>query len=97
MEADPLKTSATGWLAGELGKPSQTTMAEYRAFTLGHDGHITASRAFVCANDEDATVWAKQLVDGHAIELWSGERFVIKLEHQYEERPPQEPPPQSER
>ena len=54
-------------------------MNEYRAYTMGHDGHITASRAFVCEGDEDATVWARQLVDGHDIELWSGERFVIRL------------------
>ena len=57
-------------------------MNEYRAFTLGHDGHVTASRAFRCADDSEAIVWAKQLLDGHDIELWSGERFVVKLEHQ---------------
>jgi len=54
---------------------------EYRAFTMGHDGHIKSSRAFVCESDDDATVWAKQLLDGHDIELWSGERFVIRLDH----------------
>ena len=54
---------------------------EYRAYVMGHDGHIKASRAFICQNDEDATVWAKQLVDGHDIELWNGERFVIRLGH----------------
>lgn len=57
-------------------------MNEYRAYTVGDDGHFTASRAFTCANDGDAIVWAKQLVDGHDVELWSGERFVVKLEHQ---------------
>ena len=56
-------------------------MAEYRAFLVGEDGHITGSRAFLCDDDADATVWAKQLVDGHDIELWSGERFVIRLGH----------------
>ena len=54
-------------------------MNEYRVYTMGHDGHIKSSRAFVCASDEDATVWAKQLIDGYDIELWSGERFVIRL------------------
>lgn len=34
----------------------QAQVNEYRAFTVGHDGHVTASRAFVCANDEDAIV-----------------------------------------
>jgi hypothetical protein len=50
------------------------------------DGHFAASRAFTCADDDDAIVWAKQLVDGHDIELWSGDRFVIKLEHQLEKK-----------
>jgi len=55
---------------------------EYRAYSVGDDGHFNASRAFKCANDDDAIVWAKQLVDGHDVELWNGDRFVIKLEHQ---------------
>lgn len=55
---------------------------EYRAFIVGDDGRITASRAFTCANDDDAIVWTKQLMDGNDMELWSGERFVIKLDHQ---------------
>ena len=57
-------------------------MNEYRAYTVGYDGHFTASRAFKCANDDDAIVWARQLVDGHDVELWSGDRFVVKLDHQ---------------
>ena len=56
-------------------------MNEYRAYTLGDDDHITASRGFTCPGDSDAIVWAKQLMDGHDIELWSGDRFVIRLDH----------------
>ena len=44
------------------------------------DGHFVGFRAFVCESDADATIWAKQLVDGHDVELWSGERFVVKVE-----------------
>jgi hypothetical protein len=36
----------------------------------------------VCARDEDAIVWAKQLVDGYDVELWSGDRFIVKLDRQ---------------
>lgn len=54
-------------------------MAEYRAYILGDDGHISDFQAFVCDGDTEATNLAKQLVDGHDVELWSGERFVIKL------------------
>jgi len=54
---------------------------EYRAYTVGTDGHITSSRAFRCADDGEAVTWAEQLQDGRAIEVWSGERFVIRLDN----------------
>jgi hypothetical protein len=55
-------------------------MADYRAYTIGHDGHFSDCEARSCAEDREAIEWAKQLVDGRAIELWCGERFVAKFE-----------------
>jgi hypothetical protein len=63
-------------------------MAEYRAYMMGEDGRIRSYRAFVCDGDADALVWAKQLLDGNDIELWSGDRFVIRVNHAGV-RPPQ--------
>jgi hypothetical protein len=84
LSADPLKGGAAGWLAGELGRQKwDLGMAEYRAYVM-EDGHIRSSRAFVCDDDADAIVWANQLVDGHDIELWSGERFVTRLNRKQE-------------
>ena len=57
-------------------------MAQYRAFTIGDDGHSISYRAFTCVNDAEAIVWAKQLLDHHAVELWSGDRFIIRLDDQ---------------
>jgi hypothetical protein len=54
---------------------------EYRAYTIGPDGHFISHRAFVCANDADATEWAGQLIDGHDIELWNEGRLVARLDH----------------
>jgi hypothetical protein len=54
-------------------------MNEYRADLIGKNGHIANSRAFVCANDDHAIVWAKQLAGGDGVELWSGNRFVFRL------------------
>jgi hypothetical protein len=54
-------------------------VSKYRAYVMGADGFIAHLRAFICGNDADATVWAKQLVDGHDVELWSGDRLVIRL------------------
>ena len=54
-------------------------MSEYRAYIIGADGHISNFRAFAAETDADAIVWAKQLVDGHDVELWSGPRLVERL------------------
>jgi hypothetical protein len=59
-------------------------MTEYRAYVIDEDGHIRTFRAFVCDGDADAMVWAKQLLDGNDIELWSGDRFVSRLNHKPE-------------
>jgi hypothetical protein len=55
-------------------------MIEYRAYIVGHDGHVVSSQSFTCDTDADAIVWAKQLVDRHDVELWSGKRFVRRLD-----------------
>jgi hypothetical protein len=62
-----------------LSRLGTTEVSEYRAYVIGDDGHIASFRAFTCDGDADATVWAKQLIDGHDIELWSGARLVIRL------------------
>lgn len=55
-------------------------MNEYRAYIVGADGHFISYRAFRCEDDSEATAWAKQLIDDHDVELWSGERFVVRLD-----------------
>jgi hypothetical protein len=55
-------------------------MADYRAYTVGDDGHFIGVEPLICASDAEATAKAKRLVDGHDVELWSGERLVVRLE-----------------
>ena len=55
-------------------------MKHYRIVTIDYDGKLSRHRGFVCDNDDDAVVWAKQLVDAEPVELWSGARFVARLE-----------------
>jgi hypothetical protein len=55
-------------------------MANYRIVTIDKAGNLGRHRGFVCENDDDAIVWAKQSVDDAAVELWSGPRFVARLE-----------------
>jgi hypothetical protein len=54
-------------------------MPEYRASLVSEDGSVLRSVLLVCPNDEIAEEYARQLVDGHAIELWQGERRVGKF------------------
>ena len=55
-------------------------MAENRAYAVGHDEHFIGFEPLVCADDAEAIEQAKRLVVNHTIELWSGERLVIRLE-----------------
>jgi hypothetical protein len=54
-------------------------VADYRAYTVGLDGHFVGIEPLTCADDAEAIEKAKGLVDGHDVELWSGERFVTRL------------------
>ena len=58
-------------------------MAEYRAYTVGRDGHFTGFEPMVCGDDSEALERAKGLLDDHDIEVWSGERLVGKLESKH--------------
>ena len=51
-------------------------MGEYHAYFLKEDGHIEQRLDLVCLDDEAAKVRAKQLVDGHDVELWQLDRYI---------------------
>jgi hypothetical protein len=55
-------------------------MAEYRIFTVGTDGHFISSKPLLCDDDEEAVQKAEQLLDGHDLQIWSGPRYVRRLE-----------------
>src|SRR5882757_35667 len=52
------------------------TMQDYRAYIPGPDGHIQNRVDIVCEDDEAAKERAKQLVDGHDVELWQSARHI---------------------
>jgi hypothetical protein len=56
-------------------------VVDYRAYTVGIDGHFIGYEPMKCADDIEAIEKAKRFVDGHDIELWSGERLVIRISH----------------
>ena len=55
-------------------------MGEYRIFTVDRDARLVSYRKFSCKDDGEAIVWAKHLLDHSPVELWSGDRLVIRLE-----------------
>ena len=55
-------------------------VVEYRAYSVDHDGHFVGFEALICTDDAEAIEKAKRLVHWYAIELWSGDRLVTRLE-----------------
>ncbi len=54
-------------------------MAEYRVYEIGDDGHIVRSTSLICRDDREAIEKASELAEGHVLEVWSCERFVMRL------------------
>jgi hypothetical protein len=55
-------------------------VTDYRAYIVGDDGHFIGCEPIVCANDSEAIAKAKRLVGKCPVEVWSGERFVKRLD-----------------
>ncbi len=51
-------------------------MNEYRVYLKGSDGHIKRRVDLICEHEEAAKEQARQLVDGHDVELWQLDRKV---------------------
>ena len=59
-------------------------MPDYRAYILGGEHHRFARVAEFSkdhADDAAALLAAKQLIDGHDVELWDGGRLVARFDH----------------
>ncbi|OSI19540.1 hypothetical protein BST63_00270 [Bradyrhizobium canariense] len=55
-------------------------MGEYRAYVIGADGHIQLRVDLVVPDEATARKSAKQLVNGHAVELWAGATKIERFE-----------------
>ena len=54
-------------------------MPEYRVYIIGEGGHFESAVPLICPDDDTAKEKAKQLVDGHDVELWQYARKVAKF------------------
>ena len=57
-------------------------MTQYRAYIIDSDGEFQSSVPLECADDAVAGKKAKQLVDGHHVELWQLTRKIATLDHE---------------
>lgn len=74
-------SSERQWSNTTMTPHGEIEVAEYRVCTVGADGHFTESREMICRDDGEAVARAKRMIDGHDIEVWNGNRFVIRLLH----------------
>jgi len=56
-------------------------MADYRAYIMGPDGHVQNRVELRCDDDAEARRLARQVVDGHDVELWQLDRHIETLRH----------------
>lgn len=58
-------------------------MPDYRVYIIDHDGHFQNAVPLECADDDAAMAKAKQLVDGHDVELWQRDRKIAAFAHKH--------------
>lgn len=54
-------------------------MVEYQLYILTEDDRIKSREDICCEDDESAKRAARQMVDGHAVELWQASRKIAKF------------------
>jgi len=58
-----------------------TKTLDYRAYVIGPDGHVRQRFDLWCATEGEAKERAKQLVDGHDVELWHRDHRIATFRH----------------
>ena len=65
-------------------------MPDYRAYIMGPDGHVQNRVELRCDDDVEAIRLAKQIVDGHDVELWQLDRHIETFRHTSERQIPKQ-------
>ena len=65
-----------------LPKQREQQHAGISHYIVGSDGHFQRSVPLDCADDNAVMEQAKQLVDGHDVELWQRDRKIAKFDRQ---------------
>jgi hypothetical protein len=54
-------------------------MPDFRVYFIGEDGHFVGVEQLLNVAEAEALEKARQLLDGHDVEVWQGERQVAVL------------------
>jgi hypothetical protein len=65
-----------------LARADPTKVKEYHVYIIDADGHILQRCDLFCADDGAAKEQAKQLVDGHDVELWQLDRQIATFKNE---------------
>jgi hypothetical protein len=68
-----------------VARPSDSEVGvvpDYRVYLLDPDGHVIRRIDLNCAEEREAKEKAKQLVNGHDVELWDGGCLIEVFRHQ---------------
>jgi hypothetical protein len=57
-------------------------MQDYRAYLIDRNGRILSRTDLTCRDEEAAKEQAKQLLDGHDVELWQRDRRIATFKHE---------------
>jgi hypothetical protein len=55
---------------------TSVTSSAYRALILLPDGRVFDTHSLMADDDDEAITLAEAMVDGHAVELWDGLRYI---------------------
>ena len=58
-------------------------MPDYRLYVIDKADHIARKIEFDLPNEAEALIRARQHVDGHAVELWSGKNRIARINPKY--------------
>ena len=56
-------------------------MFAYRAYAVASDGRFMGFKQMICRDDSEAIASAKRLIGNLDIEVWEGDRFIMRLLH----------------
>lgn len=73
-----------GWNAAMLARRQ---VANFRAYIIGTDGHVSRRVDLPADTEPEARAMARQLVDGHAVELWELAKRIERFEPEQNAQP----------